>query len=81
MAEVELKPMESQTRNEALTAETGDNLDTENTVEGVENQAYNHAEDTQEPTGPPPLTYVDFVPRLLETAASGADAPRYSEFR
>ena len=53
------------------------------TVNGVEGKVNPGFEQEQEESemSLPPMTFVDFLPLLLEEAASVDDIPRYAEFR
>lgn len=49
-------------------------------VEGMDNPAYSKTNEALEDNGPPPMTFVDFMPPLIEEASSKDDPPVYSEF-
>jgi hypothetical protein len=51
-------------------------------VEGTDNPAYTPQDDGPPIEDiPPPMTFVDFLPLLLESAESNNDTPMYAEFR
>ncbi|XP_045177715.1 uncharacterized protein LOC123537860 [Mercenaria mercenaria] len=49
-------------------------------VEGTDNPAYTAQDEPPLEDIPPPMTFVDFLPLLIEPAGSNADAPVYAEF-
>lgn len=49
-------------------------------VEGTSNPGFTQADEPLEEI-PPPMTFVDFLPLLIEPASSNADPPVYAEFR
>lgn len=49
-------------------------------IEGISNPAFSQADEGPKEDVPPPLTFVDFLPLLIEPASSNADPPLYAEF-
>ncbi|XP_052788089.1 uncharacterized protein LOC128222938 [Mya arenaria] len=83
--EVELQAVPSDTSQEERTFDQVEIEPTEEnvTVEGADNPAYTDTETTEQTESDftiPPMTFVDFMPRLIEEAASNVDSPIYSEF-
>lgn len=84
LQEISKKPENTETED-AEPAKTDDN-DVEpsgpSVVEGTDNPAYNpEQESSLQDDLPPPMTFVDFMPMLIEPGATNADAPVYAEFR
>lgn len=81
--EVELKPMETNktqdTEQDTAQAPTG--LDENASVQGAENPAFSETDEESEGSEVTPMTFVDFLPRILEEAGSSADAPLYTDFK
>jgi len=50
-------------------------------VEGADNPAFEDSALEIDSIEKPPMTFVDFLPRILEEAFSNTDAPVYTEFR
>ena len=50
-------------------------------VEGTDNPAYTAQDEPPMEDIPPPMTFVDFLPLLIEPAESNNDTPTYAEFR
>ena len=50
-------------------------------VEGKENPGFDHEEQLESELTLPPMTFVDFLPLLIEEAVSNDDIPKYAEFR
>ena len=81
--EVELHAVGSQQETEQATEEQPDKVPVENNVQGLENPAFQGQEQdvVESELSLPPMTFVDFLPALLEKAVSADDTPRYAEFR
>ena len=54
---------------------------TASNVEGKENPGFDHEEQLESELALPPMTFVDFLPLLIEEAVSNDDIPKYAEFR
>lgn len=81
--EVELTPIESNQTADPLEQSKSTDTDLGKTggVEGTDNPAFANMAEELESNVAPPMTFVDFVPRILEEAISNADAPVYTDFR
>lgn len=79
--EVELTPIETNKAEETNQNGMETGLADKPGVEGTDNPAFSQETQELESMEVPPMTFVDFMPRLLEEAASNADAPCYSDFR
>lgn len=80
--EVELHAVGSQQETEHATEKQPDKVPVENNVQGLENPAFQGQEQdvVESELSLPPMTFVDFLPALLEKAVSADDTPRYAEF-